>query len=104
MKSTTKETSEQELLLGNVNQTNNNDLNYELTERVEIEETPFTAIRMDNIWFLTLGKYRISEPMETLEEIKKDAFRADWFRIMTIMGVVIEEYNKKNNEENKDVQ
>lgn len=40
---------------------------------------------------LTIGKYRLTEPMETLEAIKADAERADWWRVMQIINLMIEE-------------
>lgn len=72
-----------------------NPRNTQLTEQIEIENTPFTAVRVDKQWFLSMGKYRISEIKETFEECKEDAYRADWIRIMTIMKIVIEEHEQE---------
>lgn len=73
---------------------NNNESNSnELIERVPIEDTPFTAIRYDNKWFLTMGKYRLTEPTDSLEQIQEDAQRADWARVMQIMQIMIDENN-----------
>lgn len=63
----------------------------QLLEKVEIEGTPFTAIKLDAKWFLTMGKYRISELYDTLQEVQQDAQDASWMRIMTIMNIMIQE-------------
>jgi len=63
----------------------------ELLEKVPIEDTPFTAIRFENKWFLTMGKYRLTEPVDTLEAVQIDAQRADWYRVMQIINLMIEE-------------
>lgn len=81
-----------EKLHGNAKKTNNSN---SLIERVEIDGTPFTAIRNEEEWFLTMGKYRLTQAMKTLEEVKNDATNTDWFRIMQIIGIMIEEYNEK---------
>lgn len=82
---------------GNAKNTNNINYSEKLIERVEIEETPFTAIKNNEEWFLTMGKYRLTQGMQTLEEVKDNATNTDWFRIMQIIGIMIEEYNEKNN-------
>lgn len=69
-----------------------NDKNEQLIERVEIPESPFVAVRHDKKWFLTMGKYRLTEELESLEECEKQAFDTSWFRIMQIIGIMMEEY------------
>lgn len=67
--------------------------NEQLIETVLIEGTPFTALRNRDDWYLCLGKYRLNNPaFESLEEVKKDATDASWFRIMQIMSIVVQEY------------
>lgn len=68
----------------------------QLYQTVPIENTPFTAVKMDDQWFLTMGKYRISEKMDTLEEVQEDAKDASWYRIMTIINIMIQEDKKQN--------
>lgn len=87
MKHTQKESS-----LNTTDQHNNNSSNSELLEQKEIPETPFKAVRMEDKWFLTLGKYRLTEPMQTFEQISDDAHRADWTRIMQIINIMILEH------------
>lgn len=90
-------TTESEQSQMNANQTHKEDSfkNTELTEAIPIETTPFTAVRFEDKWFLTMGKYRLTEELGSFQECENDAFRADWERIMSIMQIMIEENNKK---------
>lgn len=66
----------------------------ELLQQEQIEGTPFTAVRLDDKWFLTMGKYRLSEPTKTFEEVLEEAKDASWFRIMQLIQIMIEEHEK----------
>ncbi|AXH75056.1 MAG: hypothetical protein [Microviridae sp.] len=79
-------------------QNNSESSSKELVEKIQIENTPFHAIRMDDKWFLVMGKYRLSEPVQTLEEVKADAADASWFRIMQLIQIMLEEDKTKTNE------
>jgi hypothetical protein len=72
--------------------------NEQLVEFKNITGTPFTAVRMEEKWMLTLGKYRMTEELETLEECIKASEEHDWMRIMAVMQVMM-----KENEELKQV-
>lgn len=67
----------------------------ELVEKLKIQDTPFTAVRLDDKWFLTMGKYRLTEPMKTFDEVNEDAHRADWTRVMQIIQIMIDENKTK---------
>lgn len=69
----------------------------EMLEQVPIEGTPFTAVRLDDKWFLTMGKYRLTNELKTLEECKQEAKDASWHRIMQIMNIVIIEHEQAKN-------
>lgn len=81
---------------GNAESTNS--INSQLIERIEVENTPFTIIREEEKWFVTLGRYRISQDMKSKEEAIEDAKRIDWDRVLQIMGITIEHYNNKSKE------
>jgi hypothetical protein len=70
--------------------------NTELVEQKEIENTPFMAVRMEDKWFLTLGKYRLTEPLKTEEEVIESAKDATWERIMQVMKIMIIEEKQEN--------
>jgi len=65
-----------------------------LVERENVEGTPFTLYKSENLWYVLLGKYRMSKEFETKEEAKEDAQRNDWERTMQVVGVMIENYNE----------
>jgi len=66
-----------------------------MLETIPIEDTPFTAIRLDDKWFLTLGKYRLSDTLRSLEEVREDARDASWIRIMQICKIMIAEERRE---------
>lgn len=72
----------------------------QLVEQTKIEGTPFTAIRIDEKYFLTLGKYRLTNQLTSLEECKLEAQDASWDRIMQVIQIMIEENNKKTTTNN----
>lgn len=77
---------------GNVNETDKqNSKSRELVEQIAIEDTPFTAVRLEDKWFLTLGKYRLTEPMKTKYEVMESAKDASWGRIMQVIQIMIEQ-------------
>lgn len=85
-----------EELRGNAENTNNVDSSKsELVEMVKVENTPFTLIRQESEWYVTIGKYRISESIGSKEEAMEDAKRVDWERVMQVCGIMIENYNEK---------
>lgn len=95
MKSTMKNKSEQEESNGNVNQTNNNDLNSNELKRIEeVEGTPFTVVKDNELYYILLGKYRLSEEYLIKEIAIQDAKTMNWNRIMQVIGVMIQEYKK----------
>lgn len=53
-----------------------------------VESTPFSIIMQDGLHYVTLGKFRLSAPMNTIEEAAKDAERMDWNRIVQVIGAV----------------
>lgn len=91
METTTKKTSDthaEEITKSNSN-------SKQLLEQIKIDNTPFTAIKMDDKWFLALGKYRLTNQLGSLEECKAEAQDASWIRIMQIMKIVIKEHEEE---------
>lgn len=65
--------------------------NKELIERIEIEKTPFTAVKTENGWWLTMGKYRLVENnFESLDETKKFIDSNMWELIPIITNIIVE--------------
>lgn len=65
-------------------------------ERKEIENSPFTAIRIGDECFGSMGKYRITEVYESIEEVEKELEVITWNRIVQVVILMIE--TKKENE------
>lgn len=75
----------------NVNETDNKNYSSELIKREQIGETPFTAIKTEQGgWFVTIGKYRVSEEYKTKAEVVKLVEKKDWGLIMNVITVVTE--------------
>lgn len=78
---------------GNVENTNNtNSADY---EKWEVGNTPFTIVKELDKYLVVIGKYRVSEDLATKEEAEEDAKRVDWDRMMQVMGIMIENYEEK---------
>ncbi len=65
-----------------------------LVERYDVEDTPFTIYKSEDLWYVLLGKYRLSREFNTKEEAEIDANRTDWERTMQVVGIMIENYNE----------
>lgn len=75
--------------------------NDKLIEQIPLEGTPFHATKRGDEWYLTFGRYRLTDNLGSLEKVKHDAGDASWFRIMQIMGIVIEEYIETGDMDNR---
>lgn len=81
---------------GNAKKTDNsNSKSNQLIEHQPIKGTPFTAIKYENEWYLTMGKYRLTTGRKTLREVLKESKDASWERIMQIIQILIDEDKKQ---------
>lgn len=71
----------------------------QIVERVQIEGTPFTAIRTQGKCFGVVGKYRITEYKETIPEVEDELREVNWNSIIRMMAVIITEEVKWGIEE-----
>lgn len=68
----------------------------QLVERRQIENTPFTAIKNENDWFLTCGKYRMStKRFDSYEETTEWIEQNQWELMATFTSIVAEETVKE---------
>lgn len=64
-------------------------LNYsEEVHLMGIEKSPVAIIREKDLYYTILGKYRLSQQMNTIEEAYEDAIRTDMNRMIAIMSCV----------------
>lgn len=79
----------------NVEEKENNSTSSELIIREKIEGTPFTLIKLESTgWFLTLGKYRMSEPVDNKEELIQKVIDKDWNLILDTICTLTEDVPK----------
>jgi len=76
-------------------------LNEELVQVTPIEETPFACLKYDNNYYLVLGKYRLTQAMETKEAVEIASTDASWHRIMQICGIMVAESEDIENIKNE---
>lgn len=65
----------------------------QIVQQWPVEGTPFTTWKYKDEYFLSLGKYRLSEHFKTKEEADEDAKDASWERIMQIIKIMIQEHD-----------
>lgn len=53
----------------------------------ELELSPLTIMRQNDEYYVILGKYRLSEAMQTIEQAYEDAIRTDLNRILQLIEV-----------------
>lgn len=63
----------------------------QLIEQHPVPETPFTIIKYADKWFLSMGKYRLTEPAQTREEIENLINDTSWNRITQVIMTIVEE-------------
>lgn len=77
--------------------------NKKLIERIQIPLTPFTAIKHENDWFLTMGKFKINDKIyQSYEEVVESLKSNQWEIILTLCMIVSEDIinnQKLNNNE-----
>ena len=92
-------TTEYSNTLTNVDQPNNNELNYEFTN---IEDSPFTIVRQDDKYYGVIGNHRLTDSYDNLEDLKEDLLEISWNRLTQVIWAVVEKF-KINNEEIKEL-
>jgi len=64
----------------------------DLLTREEVKGTPFKIVGVkEQGYFITLGKYRVSNPMTSIEECKEKIDNNDIGLLMSCMNVIVEE-------------
>lgn len=64
----------------------------ELIHREQVENTPFWIVgNEENGYFLTIGKYRITEHRTSIDGVKNDLENKKWYIILTLIGIITEQ-------------
>jgi len=75
-----------------INKANSSNKNTQLVEIIETKEKSiFKILKWADKYYLTLGKYRLTEAMETEEEANDQVFNVTWERILQVMHIVVHE-------------
>lgn len=86
----------QKLSNGSVEETRKQESNSnQLIEQIPLAGTPFTVVRVDEHWFLTIGKYRLTNQLNTRAEAEAEVHDTSWIRIMQVMNIVCKEYHEE---------
>ncbi len=70
--------------------------NKELIERVEVKDSPFTVVTVDGKTFGTMGQYRVTEVMDSVEECKEECSKFSWNRVMQVIMLLNEQLNSND--------
>lgn len=62
----------------------------QMVSSVPIGNSPFTARRLDDKWFITIGKFRTPHTLNSFEECEDLVKNPDWYTIITCMNFVID--------------
>ena len=62
----------------------------ELIKRIDVENTPFVIINIENEYFGTFGQYRITEVYETEAQCKRAVSEITWNNIIKIITLITE--------------
>lgn len=75
--------------------TDNKPNSSKLIEREQIEGTPFTLIKQDEKYFLTLGNYMVTPKCNTQTEAFEYIGENQWNIVTTLIDIMINHYNNK---------
>lgn len=65
--------------------------NEQLMEMEKVPNTPFTIVKYNDHWFLTMGKYRLSEPQTDKQTVIESAYDTTWDRLLQVIKIMIDE-------------
>lgn len=83
-------------LVGTSDSTVKNHEPEELIHREELEGTPFHIVKVEQSYFVALGKYRLSDFFESALEAKSFILNFNWNTLMNVLVCVIETLNSQD--------
>ena len=63
-----------------------------------IENTPFAIVTEKGQNFGVIGKHRITESYEKIEELEEELKKIDWDKIVQVIWAVVKQFNLKEKE------
>lgn len=95
---------EKEKSNGSANETDNKNYSEDekqLRQTIPVIKTPFTVIKNDDKYFVTMGMYKMSQIFASLEDAIEDAEQITWDRIVNVIQVMIESHEMYKKDENQ---
>lgn len=74
----------------------------QLIETIPVIKTPFTIVRNDDKYFVTLGMFKMSGLLASLEDAIEEAEQITWDKIINVIQAMIESHEMYKNETNKE--
>lgn len=71
----------------------------QIIEKIDIENTPFTAVKADQEWFIMMGKYRLTKGIKSKDEALAAGLDESWWRIMQVIQIMIDEHEYRKGKE-----
>ncbi|AXH76973.1 MAG: hypothetical protein [Microviridae sp.] len=65
--------------------------NEKLYESTPIQDTPFQVVKMQEKYFLALGKYRLTDLMDTFEAVEQEVINSTWDLLFRVISVAVTE-------------
>jgi hypothetical protein len=67
------------------------EMNSELIKRKDVDESPFTVVSVEGQGhFGCMGKWRITEYLDSVNEVEEDLSKMNWNRIVQVMAIMFE--------------
>lgn len=82
----------------NVEQSDKQDSKFELKYE-HVENTPFTIVEQDGLYFGIIGKHRITEEFTDREECKESLKEFSWDRVTQVIWAIVEKFKEKETNE-----
>lgn len=73
------------------NQADNTDYSEKLIDRTPLEGTPFTLITTEEGYFLTFGKYKVSELVNNQEQLIDMVLEKEWNLLLNVFIAINKE-------------
>lgn len=88
----------------NAEENTNNSNSSEIIEREQIENSPFTIVgNQETGYFITMGPYRLHEPVATKEDVMNYLLR-NTYNVILDMIIIVNEINKNSKKSTQEEQ
>ncbi len=75
--------------------------NKQLMEFIKVDNTPFTIVKHENVYYGVIGNHRITEGYDSEKEIKKELEKINWDRLVQVIWAIVNKFKNLKTEENE---